>query len=153
MNSNKKPSSDPRSNLLRAIPVWVRGKKGLWVFSAAIYTIGYSAWLLFKWTDPAFEQLIANLGYLPVGFFAAISAVYAANQNQIDQRTRRAWQFIALGLILFVVGDILYTVLELTEGIVFPSIPDFLYLAFYPLVFLELITIPSHLSAAAQRKT
>ena len=153
MNSTKNPSSASRANSFRSIPLWLKGRKSLWVVSAAIYTIVYSAWLLFKWTNPASEPLLANLGYLPVGFFAAISAIYAANQNQIDQRTRRSWQFIALGLILFVVGDILYTVLELTLGIVFPSIPDFLYLAFYPLVFLGLITIPSHLSDPAQRKT
>ncbi len=153
MNSNKNPSSDSRSNNFRSIPVWLKGRKSLWVIGAGIYTIAYSAWLLFKWTNPVSESLIANLGYLPVGFFAAISAIYAANQNQIDQRTRRAWHFIALGLILFVVGDILYTVLDLTLEIIFPSIPDFLYLAFYPLVFLGLITIPSHLSDPTQRKT
>ena len=153
MNSNKNPSSGSRSTIFGSIPVWLRGRKSLWVAGAAIYTIVYSAWVLMKWTNPAWEPLVANLGYLPVGFFAAISAIYAANQNQIDQRTRRAWQFIALGLILFVVGDILYTVLDLTLEIVFPSIPDFFYLAFYPLVFLGLITIPSHLSDPAQRKT
>jgi GAF domain-containing protein len=153
MNSDKNPSSESRSTIFRSIPVWLRGRKSLWVAGAAIYTIAYSAWLLFKWTNPASESLIANLGYLPVGFFAAISAIYAANQNQIDQRTRRAWQFIALGLILFVVGDILYAALDLTLEITFPSIPDFLYLAFYPLVFLGLITIPSQLSDPAQRKT
>src|SRR5215216_2235168 len=120
MNSNKNPSRETRSNNFRLIPVWLRGRKSLWVVGAAIYTIAYSAWILFKWTNPASEPLIANLGYLPIGFFAAINAIYAANQNQIDQRTRRAWQFIALGLISFVVGDIFYTVLDLTLAIVFP---------------------------------
>jgi GAF domain-containing protein len=153
MNANKNPSSASRSNIFRSMPVWLRGRKSLWVAGAAIYTIVYSAWLLFKWTNPVSEPLIANLGYLPVGFFATISAIFAANQNQIDQRTRRSWQFIAIGLILFVVGDILYTVLDLTLEIVFPSIPDFLYLAFYPFVFLGLIMIPSQLSDPAQRKT
>ncbi len=151
--SNNMPSNELHSNTLNIIPVWLKGRKSIWVFSMAVYAILYSAWIYFKWTDPAYEQLIANLGYLPLSFFSAISAIYAANQNQIDQRTRRAWQFIALGLIFSVIGDIIYLVLELSTGISFPDVPDFFYLAFYPLVFIGLITIPTYLSDPAQKKT
>jgi GAF domain-containing protein len=153
MRSNNTLSSGLRSNTLRAGLGWLRGRKGIWVISAAAYTILFSLWIFTKWTDPAYEQLIANLGYLPLSFFAAINAVYAGSQKDIDPRTRRAWQFIALGLICFVIGDILYLALELTIGIGFPDIPDFLYLAFYPLVFIGLLTIPTQLSDPAQKKT
>src|SRR6266508_3150453 len=151
--SNNMPSNELHSNTLNIIPVWLKGRKSLLGFSMAVYAILYSAWIYFKWTDPAYEQLIANLGYLPLSLFSAISAIYAANQNQIDQRTRRAWQFIALGLIFSVIGDIAYLVLELTTGIRFPDIPDFFYWAFYPVVFIGLITIPTQLSDPAQKKT
>lgn len=153
MNSNNQSSSGIRSNTLSATPAWLGGRKGLWALSAAIYMLLYAIWIFFKWTNPAYERLIADLGYLPLSFFAAINAVYTTYQMEIDLRTRRAWQLIALGLICFAVADVLYLVLEFTIGIVFPSIPDFLYLAFYPLVFIGLIIIPTQLSDPAQKKT
>ena len=143
---------DMRSNTLPALPLWLEGRKSLWVLGAAAYAVIYSLWIFLKWTDPEFERLIANVGYLPLSFFAAINAVYTTYQ-EINPRTRRAWQFIAAGLICFVAGDLLYLALELTIGIGFPDIPDFLYLAFYPLVFIGLMTIPTQLSDPAQKKT
>jgi len=141
-----------RGNILSAIPVWLKGRKSVWVLSAAACAVAFSFWIFFKWTNPADERLIANVGYLPLSFFAAINAVYTTYQ-EIDPRTRRAWQFIAAGLICFVVADVLYLVLELTIGIGFPDLPDLLYLAFYPLVFIGLITIPTELADPAQKKT
>jgi GAF domain-containing protein len=143
---------DMRSNPSSAIPVWLTGRKIVWVFGAAAFTVVFALWIFLKWTDPAYESLIANVGYLPLSFFAAVNALYTTYQ-EIEPRTRRAWQFIALGLICFVVGDILYLALELTIGIGFPDIPDFLYLAFYPLVFIGLFIIPTQLFDPAQKKT
>ena len=141
-----------RANNFRAFPVWLEGRKSVWVLSAAACAFVFSLWTFFKWTNPAYERLIANMGYLPLSFFAAINAVYTTYQD-IDPRTRRAWQLIAAGLICFVAGDVLYLVLELTIGIRFPDLPDLLYLAFYPLVFIGLLTIPTQLADPAQRKT
>lgn len=153
MGSNNTLSSVQHSNTLSGVPVWLGGRKRIWVLSAAAYAIVFSVWIFWKWTDPAYEQVIADFGYLPLSVFAAANAVYAAFQKELDPRTRRSWQFIALGLICFAIGDALYLVLELSIGIHFPDIPDFLYLAFYPLMFIGLMTIPTQLSDPAQRKT
>ena len=128
-------------------PVWLRGRKALLVFTAGVYAIIYISWLQFKWTDPAYELLIANLGYLPLGIFSAISALYTSRQNQLNNRTRQAWRLIAFGMIFLAIGDIIYTVLELTKGVGFPDVPDVFYLAFYPMAFIGLITIPTQVNA------
>jgi GAF domain-containing protein len=153
MRSNNPPSTKPGLPAFRLIPVWLKGWKRFWVLSAAIYTLAYSIWIVVKWTDPAYETLIAGLGYLPLGLFAAISAIYAVNQKQLDQSTRRAWWFIALSLIVLSIGDITYVSLELTRGIGFPDIPDIFYLAYYPLAFIGLITIPTRVLDPSQKKT
>jgi GAF domain-containing protein len=141
------------SRTTNLIPVWLRGRKIIWVLGAAIYILIFSIWVFFKWTDPAYELLIANLGYVPLGIFAAVSSLYAADQRYIDQRTRRAWQIIALSLLLLVIADVTYLALELTKGVGFPDIPDFFYLMFYPLAFIGVITIPAQLSDPSQKKT
>ena len=153
LRSNNMPSNELSSNTLNIVPTWLKGQKSIWVLSAAAYTILYSSWILLKWTGPSFELLIANLGYLPIGLFSIISALYTSNQKNLDQRTRRAWQIMALSLIFLVVGDIIYLVLELTKGVGFPDIPDFFYLVFYPLAFIGVIAIPTQLSDPAQEKT
>lgn len=153
MRFNKLPSYKPWLPSLDSLPVWLRGWKSIWVLGAAAYILIFSIWILFKWTNPAHELLIANLGYLPLGFFSVISALYTANQQLINQRTRRAWQLMALSLIFLVTADIIYLALELTKGIGFPNIADFFYLMFYPLAFIGVITIPSQLSDPAQKKT
>jgi GAF domain-containing protein len=135
------------------LPVWLKGRKAQLVLSAGVYVVIYTSWLLFKWTDPAYELLISGLGYLPLSIFSAIGAMYAATQTRLDRRTRRAWQLIALGIIFSAVADIIYTILENTRGIGFPDLPDFFYLAYYPLVFIGLATIPTQLADPAQAKT
>lgn len=135
------------------VPAWLRGQKLYWAIGVGLYMVVFSAWLLLKWTDPAMETLIANLGYLPLSFFSAITAFYVSNQKHVEQRTRRAWQFIAAGLFALVIGDIAYTILDVTKGVGFPDLPDIFYLAFYPLAFIGLIAIPAKVSDPAQQKT
>jgi GAF domain-containing protein len=153
MRSNNMPSNGLRSNIINMIPAWLGGRKGIWVLGATVYAIVYSIWIFLKWTNPAYELWIANLAYLPVGLFSVLSALYAANQRQINQRTRRAWLLIALSLISLVIADITYLVLELTKGVGFPDIPDFFYLMFYPLAFIGVMAIPSRLSDQSQKRT
>ena len=139
---------------INVIPVWLRGRKIIWVLSAAVYIVIFSIWVFLKWTDPTYELLIANLGYVPLGFFAAICSLYTANQHHIiEERTRRAWQIIALSILFLVIADVIYLALELTKGIGFPDIPDFFYLLFYPLAFVGVIAIPTQLSDPAQKNT
>jgi GAF domain-containing protein len=127
----------------KRIPLWLTGWKFPWAAGAGLYILVYASWLLFKWTNPAYEPLIANLAYLPLGVFAAFSALSTARHTQISPSLRRAWQLIALSMLSLVTGDILYTLINLTRNIRFPDLPDLFYLAFYPLAFSGLLAIPA----------
>lgn len=135
------------------VPVWLKGQKFYWAVGAGLYMVVFSVWLVLKWTDPDLENLIANLGYLPLSFFSAICALYVSNQKQVEGRTKRAWQFIAAGLLSLAIGDASYTILDIARGVGFPDVPDLFYLAFYPLAFIGLIAIPTKVADPTQRKT
>src|ERR1041384_3950949 len=153
MSSKYSISTTLRPRTTNVIPVWLRGRRSVWVLGAAIYVLIFSIWVFLKWTDPVYELLIANLGHVPLAIFASVSSLYTANQRHIDQRIRRAWQIIALSLLFLVIADVIYLALELTKGIGFPDIPDFFHLMFYPLAFIGVIMIPTQLSDPSQKKT
>ncbi len=150
---NSPSSNDLRSGTSGPLPVWLKGRKGYLALGAGLYIAVYSTWILYKWTDPAYELLIAGLGYLPPGIFSAVCAGYAATRGQLDQTTRRAWFFIALSVIALSLADIIYVTLENTRGIGFPDIPDIFYLIFYPLAFTGLVIIPTQAYDPSQKKT
>lgn len=135
------------------VPAWLRGQKFYWAAAAGLYMLVFSAWLILKWTDPSLENLIANLGYLPLSFFSAACALYISNQKQVEEHTKRAWQFIAAGLLALAIGDVIYTILDFTKDVGFPGLPDLFYLAFYPLAFIGLIAIPTKVADPTQQKT
>lgn len=153
MNGNNPQTNAPRRNVNHRLPVWLHGWKGYAVLGAGIYLLVYSVWIIYKWTDPAYELLIAGLGYLPLGVFSAACTIYTAMQKRLDPATRRAWAFIALGMVVLPFADILYTILENTRGIGFPDIPDIFYLLYYPLAFFGLVSIPTQVYEASQAKT
>lgn len=153
MNGNNLQKNVPRWNVDRRLPVWLHGWKGFTVLGAGIYLLAYSVWIIYKWTDPAYELLIASLGHLPLGIFSAAYTIHAATQKRLDPATRRAWAFIALGMVLLPFADVLSTILENARGIGFPDIPDIFYLLYYPLVFFGLLSIPAKVYEASQTKT
>lgn len=125
------------------IPLWLQGWKFLWAATAGLYLLVFSSWIVFRWTGSAYEEVIAGLGYLPLGIFAALSAAFAARQKHLDARTHRAWWFLAWSLFSVALGDILYVTLDLTKGVGFPDVPDIFYLAFYPLAFAGILSFPA----------
>lgn len=147
MHTNQTPN-----RLTSRIPAWLQGWKFLWAAAAGLYLLAFSSWIVFKWTDPAYEKLIAGLGYLPLGIFAALSAVTAARSKLLDARTRRAWQLLTASLLSLLIGDILYIAIDLTTGSSFPAIPDIFYLSFYPLAFAGILSIPAIMEEPAQKQ-
>jgi PAS domain S-box-containing protein len=89
---------------------------------------------------------VAVLVYVLVGdgspvrapLYAAV-AVLAATAIGISallapSRVRLAWLMIALGQASWAVGDIIWTLIDLTGGTPYPSVADVLYVAGYPLL-------------------
>ena len=139
--------------ILPSPPAWLRGWIGIWVLGAVLYSGIYISWIFFKWSDPAYDSLIAGFGYLPLGLFCVISAFYVSSRNHLEQYTRRAWQIMAASILFLIIGDVIYVALELTIGIGFPDLPDFFYLAYYPLAFIGFISFPTRITDPSQKKT
>ncbi|HET7725928.1 MAG TPA: GGDEF domain-containing protein [Candidatus Limnocylindrales bacterium] len=105
---------------------------GWWVF-AFVSLLG----IALHTAVPADDLLQAVL-YDVVGT-AAVVAVVAGVLLQGPER-RLPWLLFAAGQFLFVIGDVLWTSLELATGeIPFPSIADVAYLAGYPFLALAMV--------------
>jgi len=123
---------------------WARDWGGLLTIALTVYVVLFVLWLFVRW--PAWEHatLIDNLGYLPVGLGAAVVALRAGLRRGLDSRTRRAWTIAGFAFLAWWAGDLLWLYYESIAGSApFPSLADAGYLAFYPLLFLALLTFPS----------
>lgn len=81
---------------------------------------------------------LRDLLYVGVGAVCAARAYRAAGRVAGPQR--RAWRLLALGLVAWVVGDALWTLLERGLGVEpFPSVADLAYVASYPLLAAGLV--------------
>ena len=79
-----------------------------------------------------------------IDLLVVLALVYATiRSSSYGRRVQIAWMFITLAFSFYAVGDILYAILELIlYQLSFPSIADFFYLAFYPLIALGIYYIP-----------
>lgn len=76
--------------------------------------------------------------FLVVGVGAAVAVLRA--QRRMSGAPRRAWLLLALGVVAWVLGDVVWTVLELGTGAPpYPSVADIAYLTSYPLLAVGLI--------------
>ncbi|MCG7287334.1 bifunctional diguanylate cyclase/phosphodiesterase [Cellulomonas sp. ACRRI] len=92
---------------------------------------------------------LATHAVLPPGtlrdvLYAVVGAVCAAQTcraaGRITGPQRRAWQLLALGLVAWVIGDVVWTLLERGLGVQpFPSVADVAYVASYPLLAAGLV--------------
>jgi diguanylate cyclase (GGDEF)-like protein len=76
--------------------------------------------------------------YVSAGMGAAVVAARAA--RRISGPQRRAWQLLTLGVVAWVLGDTVWTVIERGFGLdPFPSVADIAYVASYPLLAAGLV--------------
>ena len=101
---------------------WWRRALGLGLLLAALYALGPS--------DPVW---LRELVVYPAAEVVAIVAVLIG-VVRYRPSARRAWLFIAAGLVSFLVGDVIWGVYATQDRDPFPSIADGFYLAAYPLI-------------------
>jgi PAS domain S-box-containing protein len=70
--------------------------------------------------------------YVVIAVLAA--AVLAIGAVRAPTRVRHAWLLVALGQVLWALGDVVWTVIEWTGGNPYPSVADVLYVGGYPLL-------------------
>jgi diguanylate cyclase (GGDEF)-like protein/PAS domain S-box-containing protein len=127
------------AGVLRA---WSRDPGGLITLSLGGYTLLYLLWLIFKWGNAESQALITAFAYLPIDLAAVGLAWRAATQRRLPTPIRRAWRWLALAYLLLGIGDLLwYDYYGLLLGHQpFPSWADAVYLSFYPVLLVGLLS-------------
>ena len=94
--------------------------------------------------DEATRLLLVDLVFPLVGLLSAVALFYTAWKMLIvSRRFAKAWLFLALGILGWALGDVIWTVLEIFLKVEpFPSIADVFYLAYYPLVIAGFLLMP-----------
>jgi diguanylate cyclase (GGDEF)-like protein len=99
----------------------------------AAFLIVYGAWRLCGWPHTDRSQ-IGDAFFAPIGIASLISLFAASRRCRAQPRLRWAWRLIALGGLVYLLGDAAESVYESVGRLPFPSLADAFYLPFYPLV-------------------
>lgn len=74
---------------------------------------------------------------------AALCLSYAAYNSRYNKKIMLAWTVLAIAQFSFAFGDITWAILEINmHEVPFPSIADWLYLAFYPIFAVGIFLLP-----------
>jgi len=126
------------------IPPWLTGPWGMVGITLIVYLLVFLNWTYFHWGGEERVSLIGNLAILPPIFLAVITAFRVAAQPHLSLRVRRAWLLIGISFLLDFLGEVSWAYLENVLHVEpFPSIADFFFLGFYPLMLWGLLTLPS----------
>ena len=102
----------------------------------------YGSWQLFRWWPSADRHSIADAFFYAVSGAAVWTAWCASRRCRHSPQLHRAWRFFALGLFAQLAGQVAFQVYDLLGKTPYPSIADVLYLAFYPLMLVGLLSLP-----------
>jgi diguanylate cyclase (GGDEF)-like protein len=101
----------------------------------------YASWQLFRWGPAADRGLIADVFFYLVTGVAIGTAYSASRRCRPSPRLTRAWRLFALSLLGQLAGQVAFQVYDLLGKTPYPSIADGLYLSFYPLMLLGLLSL------------
>jgi len=124
------------------------GQRGGWLSDwGGRFAIAYSALLVFHllyvtfhWGGDEWASLISNIIAPAIYSGPGILAWRVSRDELLSVRKRRAWKLISLAYFSFMTGEVIWLVLENGLGLTpFPSVADFCYLIFYPLLMCGLL--------------
>lgn len=134
---------------------WLRNPWGAVAGLATVAVLAFSLWSSLGAGDPALKALISNATFMPLSLFAALAAQRAAADPTLEQRVRRGWLWLSLGIGAYFLGDLVWFVMESALGLPasdYPYTPaDLFYLAFFPLVVLGLARLPAETLSGGER--
>ena len=120
-----------------------RDPTALFVGAAFAYAIAYGwAFLVHPWGDNG-VQFLSDFGELPMQVLALGITLAIVLRGGSGWRPRAAWGLFALAVVVDMAGNALYGAYDLAGQQPFPSLADAFYLAFYPIVLLGLVTLPT----------
>ncbi len=142
---------------MKFLPVWLKNGWGVAAGLMGLYILLYAGWTQIQtqaqWLAEPAQRLIQDLAFLPVGLFAALAAWgrVAANLT-LSRQLRRAWFILGLGSFALFLGDVVFLVIDGLQNL--PTADYYfsdIYLAFYPLTVLGLMTLPGATTSAEGR--
>ena len=108
------------------------------------YGLGFVAWVALGHGAAEQREVLSDLAPLPIGVAVAVLAWRAGNRSGRETRAGRAWLLMGLAFALWWTGDLTWAVLEVgLDRTPFPSPADAAYLAFYPVMALGLLALPT----------
>jgi diguanylate cyclase (GGDEF)-like protein len=124
-----------------------------WRLTAALggYVGVFLAWQIFGWGGARYRSLISDVAFLPIGIAGFVLARRASRTEGLDGATRRAWGTIAFAILLYWLGDAIFTIEEHLGPAPFPSYADAAYLAFYPLLLFGILRFPTRPRTATEK--
>src|SRR5579862_8312427 len=138
-----------RPSRARAVSVLRRGIAALrserWLRMAlamAMLLVLYGSWQVLHWGPSTDHRLIADGFFYLVAGTAVLTAWSASQRCKQNPKLRRAWRLFAMGLLGQLSGQVAFMVYDLLGKTPYPSIADVLYLGFYPLMLVGLLSLP-----------
>jgi diguanylate cyclase (GGDEF)-like protein len=132
----------------QTVPAWI------WLTASGIvvFQVFYVWWLIVK---PGGDDALLWFGDTVYLISPAVATVllFAAAQRFPNNRTRWAWRLLGMSLLMWTIGDTIWSVYEigLDMEVPYPSVCDVAYLAAYPFAFGGLLLFPSAPARWVQR--
>lgn len=118
-----------------SVPVWLRNPWGAATLAAAVYAVGYAAWVFL--IPQAVNSPLSDAAFLPASLFAALAALSVTFDSEFDMRLRRIWLSLSLALLGQFIGNAVYfflsAILKFDTGSTLYYAADLFYLLFYPM--------------------
>lgn len=102
----------------------------------------YGSWQLFRWVPTSHQHLIGDGFFYVVTGTAVCTSWAASRRSRLSPKLRRAWRLASLALFGQLAGQVAFMVYDLLGKTPYPSIADVLYLSFYPLMLVALLSFP-----------
>ncbi|MGH2786220.1 MAG: GGDEF domain-containing protein [Actinomycetota bacterium] len=143
--------SRKREVLLIVARQWARDPGGRISAVLLVYGAVFVAWQFYRWGGSDQRTLISDLAFVPVSISAAMLAMRAGRNENLDPRTARAWRIIAASFFLYWLGDVIWSIEENLGSAPFPGIADIAYVAFYPVLLWGIFSFPTGPRNASER--
>jgi signal transduction histidine kinase len=122
---------------------WIADRGSQAIVGLTLILVVYLGWQIFGWGGPGHTELVGDVAFWPVNFIASVLAFRIARTKSFRSRVRRAWLLIGLGLVAYLLGDVLQLIYEsVLDEPPYPTFADAAYLAFYPLLLAGIWQFP-----------
>lgn len=152
LESTNDPLASGNSGPKTLLQEWFGDWGGKLTAAFGVFLIFHVLYLVFQWGSQEYQALSSNLITLVIYAGPCIIAWRASMHPMLSARAARAWRLVSLANLSFLVGNVLWIYFENYLGEQpFPSWADAGYLAFYPLMFVGLLSLVDKFRSGEER--